>query len=91
MKKILASGFSILMVLQSALCIGQTSEKYFVSVKVFDVTGRELENLFNGEAEAGISYDVSFDGSRFTDGMYFLMLNSRNGITQTKKLLLDKY
>jgi hypothetical protein len=65
-------------------------ENDFASVKVFDVTGRVIENLYDGATAAGEIYSVEFDGSRFNNGMYFLVLNSQRGVTQTRKLILDK-
>lgn len=66
------------------------SEKDFVNVKVFDVAGRVVGNLYDGATEAGEIYSVEFDGSKFSNGMYFLMLNSSSGMMQTRKLILDK-
>ncbi|MBK5284924.1 MAG: T9SS type A sorting domain-containing protein, partial [Bacteroidia bacterium] len=66
-------------------------ENDFASVKVFDVTGRVIENLYDGATAAGETYSMEFDGSRFTNGIYFLMLNTQSGVTQTRKLILDKY
>lgn len=65
-------------------------ENDFVSVKVFDVAGREMETLFEGATGAGNVYEVTLDASRFTNGMYFLGLNTRNGANQVTKLILSK-
>jgi hypothetical protein len=65
-------------------------EDDFVDVEVFDLAGREMEKLFSGQTEAGNVYDVSFDGSKFSSGIYFLVLSTRSGVNQTRKLLLNK-
>jgi hypothetical protein len=46
-------------------------ENDFAMVKVVDVTGRVVENLYDGATTAGEIYSVEFDGSRFNNGMYF--------------------
>ena len=59
-------------------------------VKVIDVMGREIETLYDGHAEAGTVYDITFDGATHSGGIYLISLHSRNGIVQTNKLILDK-
>jgi hypothetical protein len=65
-------------------------ENDFASMKVFDVTGRVIENLYDRATAAGEIYSVEFDGSRFNNGIYFLVLNSRNGVSQTRKLIISR-
>ena len=60
----------------------------FVTLKVFDVLGREVENLVNENRVAG-NYSVEFNGSNLTSGLYFYRLEA-NGFTETKKMLLVK-
>jgi len=63
-------------------------ELQFVSLKVFDMLGTEIATLANGEKSPGI-YEVKFDGSSFTSGIYFYRLQA--GIyADTKKLILVK-
>lgn len=59
-----------------------------VTLKVFDVIGREVVELINEEQSAG-SYEVKFDASKFSSGIYFYALQSGNFV-QTKKLVLIK-
>ena len=47
----------------------------FVSLKVYDVLGREITTLVNEEKPAG-SYEVSFNGSRLPGGVYFLSMTA---------------
>jgi len=59
-----------------------------VSVKVFDVTGREIADLANGVYSAGY-HIVEWDASNSPSGMYFLKAEF-SGITETQKLMLLK-
>ncbi len=62
----------------------------FVKLRLTDVTGREIQILYNGHTEEGNVYQAIIDGSEFATGMYFLKLNTRSGINQVKKLILEK-
>jgi hypothetical protein len=65
-------------------------ENDFATVKVIDVAGREMERLFDGATEGGNIYEVTFDGSNFNNGIYFLILNTQRSILGSRKLILDK-
>lgn len=59
-----------------------------VSLKVFDITGREVKTIVNGFKEAGY-YTADFSGSEFANGIYFCRLES--GIfSATRKMILLK-
>lgn len=64
-----------------------------VSLKVYDVLGREVMILVDGMKEAGY-YTVSFDGSKLSSGIYFVRFiaqsNEGKSFIQTRKLLLMK-
>ncbi len=60
----------------------------FVTLKVYDVLGREVATLVNEVKEAG-NYSVQFDGSKFSSGIYFSRLEF-NGKQLMKKLLMVK-
>ncbi|MCL5020792.1 MAG: T9SS type A sorting domain-containing protein [Bacteroidetes bacterium] len=60
----------------------------FVSLKVYDVLGRELATLVNGVRSPG-SYEVQFNGSRFASGVYFYRLTAP-GVNIVRKMLLEK-
>jgi hypothetical protein len=60
----------------------------FVSLKVYDILGREVAALVNEEKPAG-SYEVIFDGSGLGSGLYFYQLKTREFV-QTKKAILLK-
>jgi hypothetical protein len=63
-------------------------EKGNVSLNVFDVNGRKVAELFNGEKEPG-NYNISFDASKLSSGVYFYQLRSA-GFFQSKKMILMK-
>lgn len=63
-----------------------TSE--FVTLKVFDVLGKEVATLVNEEKPAGI-YEVNFNASQLTSGVYLYTINAGSFI-ETKKLTLIK-
>ena len=60
----------------------------FVSLKVFDVLGREVATLVNEVKQPG-RYSVVFDAGNLPSGVYFSTL-AADGFRQTKKLLLIK-
>jgi hypothetical protein len=59
-----------------------------VQLKVYDVLGNEIAALVNEEKSAGI-YEVDFDGSKLSSGVYFYQLSAGNFIN-TKKMILIK-
>jgi Secretion system C-terminal sorting domain len=65
----------------------------FVKLSIFDVLGREVVTLVNGEKPAGY-YSTTFEASRFSSGLYFARISviSSTGIpfVQTIKMLLTK-
>jgi len=56
---------------------------------IYDVLGNKVTELFNGQAEAGRTYEVSFIASSLSSGIYYYQLQSDN-ITQVKKMMLLK-
>ncbi|MCK6602798.1 MAG: FG-GAP-like repeat-containing protein [Bacteroidetes bacterium] len=60
----------------------------WVSMKVYDVTGREVAILMNEKKEAGF-YTVPFNGAGLSSGLYFVRLET-NGQSLVKKLTLLK-
>ncbi len=60
----------------------------FVSLKVYDILGREVTTLVNENQEAGV-HQATFDGSRLVSGVYFYRLTAP-GVNQVKKMLLTK-
>ena len=60
----------------------------FISLKVYDILGKEVATLVNEEKQAG-NYEVNFDAASLSSGTYFYRLQAGN-IIATKKLLLVK-
>lgn len=60
----------------------------FVSVKVYDITGRLISELVNNNFNPG-SYEVKWDGSGFSSGVYFYTITT-NEFTETRKMILTK-
>lgn len=60
----------------------------FVTLKVFDLLGREITSLVNEEKLPG-NYSVKFDASQFSSGIYFYRLKAGSFI-DTKKFILMK-
>ncbi len=60
----------------------------FVTIKIYDVLGNEIATLVNEEKPTG-SYEVDFDGSELTSGIYFYQLKAGNFV-ETKKMILMK-
>jgi ligand-binding sensor domain-containing protein len=67
----------------------QLPKESLVTLKVFDVVGREVETLVSQNQTAG-SYSVSFNSSgRLSSGVYFYQLKAGN-FSQVKKMILLK-
>jgi len=59
-----------------------------VTLKVYDLLGREVSTLVNEQQQAG-TFDVVFDGSNLASGVYYYQLKAGELIA-TKKLMLTK-
>ncbi len=58
-----------------------------VTLKVYDVLGREVTTLVDSRQNAGY-YNVSFDASKFASGVYFYVLRTDRNSSFKKMLLL---
>jgi hypothetical protein len=58
------------------------------TLKVYNSMGKEIASLFDGVAEANVSYTVDFDGVDLPEGVYFYKLQSGNEISIMKKMIL---
>jgi len=65
----------------------QLARNSFVTLKVYDVLGSEVETLINEEKPAGI-HEVNFNGSELTSGVYFYQLRTDQKIITKKMILL---
>ncbi len=59
-----------------------------VELTVYDVLGRRVATLIDGKRSAG-SYEISFDASRLSSGVYLYKLETTD-VTKTRKMLLIK-
>ncbi len=71
----------------SPLAKGRTEEG-FVTLKIYDVLGREVATLVNKKQSPGI-YEVTFDASNLPSGVYIYKIQA-GSFTQSRKLLLMK-
>lgn len=58
-----------------------------VEIKLFNVLGREIRNIYTGEAEAG-SHQLTLEGSDLTSGVYLIYFKSGSYLTTQKIILL---
>ncbi|RJP62265.1 MAG: T9SS C-terminal target domain-containing protein [Ignavibacteriales bacterium] len=58
-----------------------------VTLKVFDILGKEVATLVNEEQQPGY-YTISFDASKFASGVYIYQLKAGSLITSKKMILL---
>lgn len=61
-------------------------QQSFVTVKVYDLLGREVATLVNEEKQMGY-YETEFAGSNLPSGIYFYQLKA-NGFVESKKMIL---
>ena len=60
----------------------------FVNLKVYDIIGNEIAVLVNEEKQAG-NYQIDFDATELTGGVYFYQLLT-GSFVETKKMILMK-
>jgi hypothetical protein len=71
-----------------SVTLRQAQSDILVTLKVYDILGREVATLINDEKPAG-EYEVEFDAANFPSGIYFYQLKAGNFV-ETKKLVLLK-
>jgi hypothetical protein len=59
-----------------------------VTIKIYDLLGREIKTLVNEIKNAG-SYIVTFNGSEFASGVYFYRIQTKDFV-QVKRMVLIK-
>ena len=60
----------------------------YVTLKVYDVLGREVATLIDNDLPAG-EYSIPFDGKDLSSGVYIYCLRAENFV-QTKQMVLAK-
>ena len=66
----------------------QLPEAGYVTLKVYDMLGNELETLVNAVRPAGV-HEVTFNSGNLSSGLYLYKMNSGN-FEKTRKMLLVK-
>lgn len=59
-----------------------------ISIKVFDLTGKEVANLVNEYKLPGV-YSVNFDGSKLSSGIYYYQMKAEDFV-QSRKFVVIK-
>ena len=59
-----------------------------VTIKIYDVLGKEVKTLVNNIKSAG-NYSVEFNATKFASGIYYYRMQT-NDFIETKKLILIK-
>ncbi len=59
-----------------------------ITLKVYDVTGKEVKTLIDGTVRPG-QHSIQFSGEGLSSGVYFYTLKGKN-FTQTRKMILAK-
>ncbi|MBN1894968.1 T9SS type A sorting domain-containing protein, partial [bacterium] len=67
----------------------QSPVRSSLSLKMYDLLGREIAVLFDSMRQAG-DYETVFDGGMFSGGVYFCRLTAGTDFSQTKKMMLLK-
>ena len=60
----------------------------FVTIKVYDMLGKEVTTLVNEEQKPG-NYNVEFSANKLASGIYFYGMQA-GGFVETKKLIVLK-
>ena len=64
------------------------TKRTFVELRIYDILGREVELLVNEEQDAGY-YELDFNASKLSSGIYLYQIKAGNFI-ETKKMILLK-
>ena len=67
--------------------LNNSEKEIFISLKVYDILGKEVATLVNEMKKPGI-YTVTFDASELTSGIYIYQLRTNNFVSAKKMLLL---
>lgn len=72
----------------STMIVFYLPQNEFVTLKVYDITGREIETLVQGEVPAG-EHKLQWSAQGLASGVYLCRMES-NGFTETIKMLYEK-
>lgn len=65
-------------------------ERADVSLKVYDVMGRQVATVANNRSFTGGSHTLTFNASSLASGMYIYRLTMENGMTLSRKMMIVK-
>jgi hypothetical protein len=68
---------------------GEGTREGLVLLRVYDILGREVATLVNQKLKPG-NYEVQFNASSLSSGMYFYRIDIGNRLTSVKKMILIK-
>lgn len=60
------------------------------NIRVMDITGKQLLQLYEGDIYGGNMYELNFDGSVYAEGMYFISMQTSSGERIMKKIIMNK-
>ncbi len=63
-------------------------KKSFINLTVYDILGRKLDVLYNGEMQAG-KHGIVWNAYKYSSGIYFYRLQS-DTYSETKKMIVEK-
>ncbi len=58
------------------------------TLKIYDISGKEIKTLVNSDLNKGKIYRIKFDGSELSSGTYFYILESKNHKAVKKFIIL---
>lgn len=61
-----------------------------ISLKVFDLSGIEVANLYEGQIEAYVQYEFELDASHLGDGVYLYRMTSDAGDSYVQRIILQR-
>lgn len=65
-----------------------TGKNNYVTIKVYDISGREITTLADNNFSAGV-YEADWDASKYSSGVYFYRMTAGN-YSEIKKMVLVK-
>jgi hypothetical protein len=72
---------------QSTIISYSVPNSDFVTLKIYDSIGREIQTLVSQNQKAD-TYIFSYDASKLSSGIYFYKLNVGTNFEETRKMLL---
>ncbi len=75
---------------QSTKITFSSSTEGIVTLKLFDVAGREVKAIYEGAVSIGQKYEVNVDASDLPSGVNYCIIQYADGSFKTQKLILTK-